>query len=219
MYHPSDDEYPSAKHRKITGEPLAPPFRELAAWMASRYNVTVLDITHSLIDRANRPRLDIILEYGRDLELFRPNRFDYDADKVADILAQFRLLTEEHSGGGLRTDGLFLTLSSFDWAARIEANENITERELEELKARLSNPALWMISRLFDSITFFFHTDAQAADHRDRGLLAVYAEEYAKLAARHDEFGYLARDPVRLNFDSKQTLDTKYGGVLHSYYM
>ena len=73
-------------------------------------------------------------------------------------------------------------------------------------------------TRLFDGVTFFFYTDAQAATAEVKGLRQHYAAEYARLVASFDEFGYLARGGVLVSFDSKENFDTNYQSNWFYYY-
>lgn len=218
MIMPSDKDYQETKRLKKSGQVLASPFRELADWIASEHYVRVLNIHHDTVIPDRRPRLNVILEWERDQEKFQDRRGNFDQTKQDRILKQFkRLLVEQHIQGTV-TDRLFVIFSAFEAVARIEANEKVTEADLDSLKRALANPDLWHISRLFDSATFFFYTAAQAEGYEAKGLRKVYAEEYLRLVKPHDEFGYVARTGILVAFDSKENFDTNYQGNWYYYY-
>jgi len=86
------------------------------------------------------------------------------------------------------------------------------------LKAKLANPDLWEISRCFDSVTFFFYTDAQVKRYEAEGFREKYSREYSLLIEPYDEFGYLRKRGVSASFDSKENFDTNYQSNWYYYY-
>ena len=90
--------------------------------------------------------------------------------------------------------------------------------ERRDLKAKLANKDFWEISRCFDSVTFFFYTDAQVKQYETAGLREACAREYSHLVQPYDEFGYFERRGVAVYFDSKENFDTNYQSNWHYYY-
>ena len=222
MLHPSDEEYQQSKRLKKSGGSISSPFRELAAWIASSYGVEVLDIHYDIVTRGklpSLPRLNVILEWMQDKVKFEiGDRFHFDKTKQDSIRVKFESLLAERGNRNFQTDQLFVIFSAFEEVARIEANERVTKDDLERLKQRLANPELWTIDRIFDCVTFFFYTDAQSAASKERGLAEQYSQEYARLVASYDEFGYLARVGVAVYFNSKENFDTNYQSNWHYFY-
>ncbi len=218
MIMPSDKDYRETKRLKKSGRPLPSPYRELADWIASAYGVQVLNIRYETVIPDSRPRLNVILEWERDQKKFTDRRGNFDQGKENQIREQFERLLVEQRVREIETERLFVIFSAFERVARIEANEKVTEADLDRLKRALANPDLWHISRLFDSATFFFYTIAQAEGYEVKGLRTPYAEEYLRLVKPHDEFGYVARTGILVTFDSKENFDTNYQSNWFYYY-
>jgi hypothetical protein len=113
---------------------------------------------------------------------------------------------------------MFVVFAAFEHVARMEANESVTKNDLDQFKAKLNNQDLWEISRLSDTVTFFFYTDAQVKHYEAAGLRDAYAREYARLIEPHDEFGYFRRRGVLAYFDSKENFDSNYESNWYYYY-
>ncbi|MCE5328206.1 MAG: hypothetical protein LLG01_17510 [Planctomycetaceae bacterium] len=220
MIVPSDSDYQETKAIKKRGKPLPSPFLELAAWVTSYYNVHVLNIRYDrdLPEAAGHSRLYVILEFERDVKLFRGDDHNFFQAEQGRVLQQFKQIIGELGDLRFPTERLFVVFSAFEQVARIEANQRVTEGALERLRCRLTNPELWKISRLFETATFFFMTEIQAKRADKKGLKEVYANEYARLVEPYDEFGYLAHNPIPIAFDSKENFDTNYNGSWFNYY-
>ena len=211
MILPSDQDYLQTKRLKKEAIPLEGPFRELAAWVSSTYQVSVLNILHDIVAPDARPRLRIILEFTCDALKFREaNSINFDSAKQTAICDHFLTLLPQHGNHRFKVNGLFVVFSAFEDVARIEANARVTKRELEILQTRLANETLWLIRTAFDGVIFFFHTDAQVKETEGSVLRETFAQEYARLVEPYDEFGYLRRRGIAVGFDSKENFDTKY---------
>ena len=116
------------------------------------------------------------------------------------------------------TENLFVIFTAFEPVARVEANESVTDQEINRLKKELNDDDLWEISRLFDSVTFFFYTDEQVKDARQRGVLGKYSRKYSKIVEKYDEFGYHKIRPVSASLDSKENFDTNFQSNWYYYY-
>jgi hypothetical protein len=143
---------------------------------------------------------------------------DYDKIVQKRVQERFETILAEQDDHRFNIDGLFVVFAAFESVARIEANESVTKNDMDQLKAKLNNNDLWEISRLFDTVTFFFYTDAQVKHYEAAGLRDAYAGEYARLVQPHDEFGYLRRRGVLAYFDSKENFDTNYESNWYYYY-
>lgn len=219
MITPLDEDYQQTKRLKKSGAPLESPFKELAGWISAEYRVCVLNVVYDTVDPDDIPRLSVILETQEDAMKFQhsaPGGFNkVDQQRVREC---FETILNKQDDRRFNVEGLFVVFESFERVARIEANESVTQNELDQLKAKLNNKDLWEISRLFDTVTFFFYTDAQVRHYEAAGLREAYAREYARLVQPHDEFGYLQRRGVLAYFDSKENFDTNYQSNWYYYY-
>lgn len=230
----SDSEYKATKRIKQGKARLAPPFDELAEWIAATWDVTVLNVIYDPANELHAPRLQVIVEHQHDAESFRDG-LNFDATKQQAIKSRFldtittqrsqhkerrtlpwpiRLLQRFAKSSspveGDDTDGLFVVFSAFAPIATEEANGKLSAQAIEALQNRLGNPDLWVISRCFGQVTFMFYTDEQAARHEANGKKEDYAGEYFEILKPNDEFGYLSVMDFVVRFDSKQNFDDNY---------
>lgn len=211
MIVPSDIAYQQTKQIKISGASLPSPYGELAEWINIQYGVNVLNIILDTIEPDNRPRLNVILEWAEDELKFHQGQFlNYDKDAQLGVQRQFASLTEKPGQESTHLPGLFVIFSSFESVARIEANRQVTEGEVEHLKNILADPELWKIRKSFDGVTFLYFTDAQLKSHQAFGTRDIYAREYSRLIQPYDQFGYLQKRGIGVYLDSKENFDTNY---------
>jgi hypothetical protein len=219
MIIPSDEDYQQTKRIKKTGARLESPFKELADWVSANYGVHVLNVVYDTIAPDDRPRLSVILETKEDALKFRNDAFSsFNTIDQKRVEEHFQAILSRQRNLHFKVECLFVIFVAFEPVARIEANEKVTDEEIDRLKAKLANEELWEISRCFDSVTFFFYTDAQVKQHEAAGLKDVYAQEYSHLVQPHDEFGYLQKRGVSVYFDSKENFDTNYESNWYYYY-
>lgn len=218
MITPSDDDYQETKRLKRSGAPLKSPFKEIAEWVAAEYRVRVLNVVYDTVTY-NRPRLIVILETQEDALKFQNGPFgDFNRIDQKRVQEHFETILAEQDDHRFNVEGLFVIFAAFEPIARMEANESVTKEELHRLKLKLDNKELWEISRLFESVTFFFYTDAQVKEYEAAGLRDLYAQEYARLLQAYDEFGYFRKRGVSAYFDSKENFDTNYESNWYYYY-
>jgi hypothetical protein len=67
----SDRGYEATKWIKQGRKSLAAPFDEMARWIASAWQVTVLNVIHDRANSLHAPRLQIILEHEDHVRKFR----------------------------------------------------------------------------------------------------------------------------------------------------
>lgn len=219
MITPSDKDFQQTKQVKKHGIKLPSPLHELAAWIDTEYQVSVLNFYYDTFPPKDTPRLNVIFEFAHDAGKFRKSEFGgFDAIKQRAIREEFIRLLAEHGEHRFDTADLFVYFSAFEPIARQEANGKVSKSEIERLKVRLANEQLWEISIAFDSVGFFFFTDAQAKAAEASGLRKVYADEYARLVEPYDEFGYLKRAGIAVYFDSKENFDTNFESNWYYYY-
>jgi hypothetical protein len=219
MILPSDLAYKLTKQLKISGNPLLSPHRELAEWINVHYDVQVLNLILDTIEPGSQPRLNVILERAADEERFRQKPFlNFDKDAQLAVHQQFASLTKKVERQTIDVSRLLVIFSAFERVARIEANQRVTDQEIETLKASLADPELWIIRTSVDGVTFFLYTDAQLKAHRDMGARDLYMREYSRLTEPYDEFGYLRTRGVPVSLDSKENFDTNYQSNWFYYY-
>jgi hypothetical protein len=175
MIMPSDKDYQQTKQLKKSGGAASSPFGELATWISNTYEVTVLDMHYDFILPGNRPRLNVVLEWMRDAAKFNACSFGFDDTRQEIIRMKFQSLLTARGNDRHQAGDLFVCFSSFEAVARIEANQKVTSHELKLLQKNLDNPELWTISKIFDSVTFLFYTDANMEVAKAKGLQQIYA--------------------------------------------
>ena len=90
------------------------------------------------------------------------------------------------------------------------ANNHITTHEIASLKSTIGDKELWEIRKCFDTVTFFYYTNAQLRANEAKGTRDVYVREYSRLTQPYDQFGYLQRRGIVVRLDSKENFDTNY---------
>jgi hypothetical protein len=213
MIVPSDADYKETKLIKAGEKCLSAPFRELAEWIASEFEVVApLNIIYDTIEPGSRPRLNIILERKRDEENFRINGYgNFDPVRQARIGTKFKEIVASQQPNTFKASELFVIFSAFEPVARTEANWSIPGEKIEKLKKELGSE-IWEIRPSFEEVVFFFHSDAELEAWRNSGIRNACIEGYSKLLSQYDQFGYLGDQPIEVFFDSKETFDTKYKG-------
>lgn len=219
MITPIDEDYKHTKRIKRGEITIESPLRELADWISTKYLVQVLNIYCDTINREKLPRLNVVTESEQDAGKFREGPFgNYREDRQMEVGDQYFKLMSQHNEHRLTDKRLLVIFTAFEPIARIEANQQVSSRQISQFKKKLANPELWEIRNFFDSITFFFYTDDQANASELIGLRELYSAEYARLVEPYDEFGYLKKRAVPAYFDSKQNFDTNYESSWYYYY-
>ena len=142
------------QHKSI---PTRPPFRDLARWIDRTWGVVVLNVIHDPANALHPPRLQVVVEHKAHLNVFRRGT-KFDPAKQGRILEKFAELAGRRRAQPYDLKGLFVVFSAFAPLARQDADSRVTDAEVEALKARIGNPAIWEISRSFGEVTFFFFT-------------------------------------------------------------
>jgi len=218
MTSPQDALYQETKRIRLQGLPIGWPFAELSAWASLQYRLRVFNAALEFMPHnPSVARLIVVLDTEDELSFLTRN--DGYLTQVQERFAVYLqdLLTAR---GDPRLDGkrLLVIFTSLERIARIEANERVTQRDVDRLQAKLHNPALWHISRNYDSVTFFFHTEAQVVAAQNSGLLDLYAQAYAHVVAPYDELSYLRKRGINVYFESKENFEKNYQGSWLHYY-
>lgn len=97
MSTPSDQSYIETKKIKQGKIEMNADFKFLVDWMDKTYGVRPLNIRYDLIDRGQRPRLEIYLEYDKEKEKFEKGKYRmYDPAKQKEIAQQFQKMVKKH---------------------------------------------------------------------------------------------------------------------------
>lgn len=231
---PSDKEYIATKQIMLGKANMNPDFVELANFINQTFNVKPINILYDTIDKEKRPRLNICFEFEKEKQSFNKNsgNFNFDDKKQKVIADKFRqTLMEQKSGKHkdhfnflkksnekYKTDNIWVDFSAFEPVARIEANENVPQNKVAQLKEELNNEDLWEISRCFSGITFFLYTDQQVKEYKSSHIRKLWTCRYFDLLEPYNEFGYLKRDKFNVYLDSKENFDNNYASNWFYYY-
>lgn len=207
---------------------INPDFIELAQWIDKTYKVKTVNIIYDTFIAAMRrqSRLQICFEFERESLKFRDGalgNFHSDkqsaiAKKFKEILHKKKSLTDFFKPSPYVTDNILIVFSAFEPIARIEANENIQQEKIRELKSSLDNPDLWEISRAFGRTTFFVYSDEQVKSYENSHIKKDWTDKYFDILDQYNEFNYFKRDHFSIYLDSKENFDKNYESNWYYYY-
>ncbi|MGN6164554.1 MAG: hypothetical protein ACTHOF_08435 [Flavisolibacter sp.] len=232
---PSDKEYKATKQILLGKATMNPDFRKLADYIDQTFGVKTINIIYDTIDKEKRPRLNICFEFERDKQSFNENNghFNFDSKKQRTIADKFKRTLKEQNivkEKGLfdffkksraekyKTDNVWVYYSAFEPIAKIEANENVPQDKVVQLKKELDNNDLWEISRAFSGTTFFVYTDEQVNYYENSEIRKIWADKYFDLLEPYNEFGYFKRNTFNVYLDSKENFDKNYQSNWYYYY-
>ena len=231
---PSDKDYKETKQIMLGKAVMNKEFRQLADWIDQTYDVKTINIVYDMIDKGQRPRLEICFEFERERAKFRDiNNMNFDRDKQNSIANKFKQSLQEQGiiqKKGLfdvfkkstttkyLTDNIWVIYGAFEPIARIEANESIPQNKIVELKNTLENKDLWEISLAFSGATFFLYTDQQVKEYENSEIKKDWTNKYFDLLNQYNEFGYFKRNFFSIYLDSKENFDKNYQSNWYYYY-
>jgi len=232
MIRPSDKDYKSTKKVKRKTSSIKEEFAPLARWIDEKYDVKTLNIIFDYLDKKkSHPRLQVCLEYAKDKGKFMDNKtYNFDERKQKDIARKFAELTSNYNlkpksnwfkkwlGISYKSNNLFVYFTDFESVAKIEANEKISEKEINQLQANIDNQDLWTISKAFTDVIFFLYTDEQLDQYQDSSTHKEWSIQYYQLLQEHDEFGYFKKENFYISLDSKENFDTNYQSNWYYYF-
>jgi hypothetical protein len=211
---PSDPDYQDTKRVMQGQKTLAPALRALADWIATHWpGMTVLNLYYDLGERTARkglPRLNVVLETEAECRQFQGSNFD--PARQADLVAAFGDILTRHPGTAFSTRDMSVVFTAFEPVARTEAIWSITREDIIVLEAKLNNPAIWTIKAEWHGASVFFHTEAEKKSLCDGPFSAACVDAFAEVVRKYDAFGYFARRPATLCFESKENFDKTYHG-------
>ena len=236
MIVPSDKDCKETKLIKQGKAFLNPDFQPLADWINKEYEVKVLNIyydTPKSVHNKPFPRLNIIFEHLEEELKFRDGFLgNFQSDKQQIIATKFdELVNNQTKESGFfdrllnkknvtkfDTKKLLVIIDAFKPVARDEANENISQAEIDKLKVELNNPDIWEISRFFAATTFFFYTGSQVELAKSNGYVEQLTDKYFKLLKRHDQFNYFDGNTFSISVDCKENFDNNFESNWYYYY-
>jgi len=232
MITPSDNGYKLTKLIKQGKATMNGEFKLIAEWIDKTYGVKTMNIIYDTIDNETRPRLNIIFEKHSDEEIFR-SKFGFDQVKQKEIALQFKKtliaqgLTKNktiwssfslNDSDKYKTKNIWIIFSAFEPIAKIESYRSISTDEIQGLMLSLNMSDLWEIhNNTYDTATFFFYTDKQIEKYSKNGEKEILIEKYFELLKKYDEFDYLKKEEVSIQFDSKENFDNYYKGSWFNY--
>lgn len=221
----TDPDYIDTKIIKRGHKQLDPVFQGPADWITQTYDTKVLNIYYDKIEvDKNRPRLNIIFEFFQEAEKFKDRIGNFDSIKQKAVADKFReVLKHDTSKHNIiarlisnithlkyDTKNLLVIFDSFEPIAREEANQNIPESKIENLKTEIGMKDLWTIYRQFSLATVFFYTDKQLEKYSSDGTTDSLKQKYYNLLKQYDEFNYIRQDTYFIKFDTKENFDNNY---------
>ncbi|MCC6410399.1 MAG: hypothetical protein IT270_01995 [Saprospiraceae bacterium] len=231
MILPSDNVYQQTRLIKQGKAAFPPDFQPLAEWIKETYGVKPINIVYNTIENSERPRLEVCFEFEAEKAKFLDNnQFAPDTEKQQAIAEQFGKIVEAkkamvmvgagHGAGfsDYNPEGVWVIYSAFDRVAKMEANENIPQADIDALQKELANNDLWCISRMFSAATFFVYTDEQLEVYNHSGIKEAWAKKYFQLLKQYDPFDYVKEDNFFIYLDSKENFDTNYDSNWYYYY-
>jgi hypothetical protein len=152
VIHYSDKSYKASKLIKQGKTEMSFPFDQLAHWVASKFNVKILNIFYEYDKQMNWPTLDIIFEYEQDAIRFHKKNdllgsFDLKKQKmIAEKFKEILKLASLHAAFPpnekkleecyQEIENLWVIFSAFDHIAKEEANESIPKSQILKLKKK-----------------------------------------------------------------------------------
>jgi hypothetical protein len=230
MY-PFDREYRLARRAKQGKLRLDTRYDGFVRRVGEQFGVEPLWIRAHRRLRDGRPALDIVFERTADYERFTLGAWhEFDPQKQLALATLFLAEVPEVTPGWFTrwkawpkpTDAneLFVCFRDFESVAELAAHSRVRGAEWRSFTASIDlADDLWRIERGYGRPVVFVLTAARAQELKNsEGLLGRWADAYFALVTTHDEFGYLTREEVVVDVDSKEILDAQYEGSLYSYF-
>ncbi len=213
MILPYDPDYQETKQIMLGLSAMKPEFRPLADWVDETFGVKTINTVYDTIEEGKRPRLELCFEFEKERNPFYGDEWkNFDGGKQKAIASKFKetLVKQGIYGQPYRTENMWIIYGAFEPIARIEANQQVGQKELDRLELTLGNKDLWMIRTFFSGVTFFFHTDEQVRKYENSSTRKEWADRYFDLLEPHNQFGYFKRESFYISLDSKENFDKNY---------
>ena len=146
------------------------------------------------------------------------HRFGYDQEKQNKIIGKLLDLNKKY-GLKIPTNSKEI-LIQFPFGFPIDYNAYLfykVERSLiKEIKEKFKDAKIWDICSLTCNLTVFYQQDKDLEENKEKGTTEQIKEFVFSRMKEIDELNLY--DVNCLSFDSKETLDKKYGGSLQMYF-
>lgn len=237
MIMPSDRVYKQTKQIMLGKKSMKPEFKPLADWVDSEFGVTTINIYYNTFtnSKGKFPRLQLIFRTDKEANSFHVNgQFtNYDSKKQSQITKKFKQtlieqglikekklsnLLNKSGNGKYLTDDIWVITSAFEPIAKTEANGNIPEEKINELKKNFNNKDLWEISRGFSITTFFLYTEEQLKKYENSKIHKEWTDKYFELLSQYDKFRCFQKEHFSILLDSKENFDKNYESSWFYYY-
>lgn len=187
---------------------LSPDLQRLARWISDTFNTDVVNLVVDVL-HDGRPRVMVWLRTADQAAAFRDSAGNYDRAKQAAI--------SERYAQKFSTTKPFVAFTSFEPEARNRLI-GLPPAELQALRNRLANPALWRIMAGWGRVIFFVHTDAEAVALHNGAEFDRWCSEFFDLITRRDEFDLLSRLPPTFELDSRERYERDFAGSSYNYF-
>ena len=138
---------------------LKSPLLDLQNWFMEEYGVKPLNLIYEFLDHNQKPRLTLVWDSEDDRLKFNPDWREFK-NKEKIIVEKFKELAKPFEN--YSAERMFLITGGFRGLAIAEANQKVTEEEIEKLIKDLSEFEIWKIMKRESTARFFFFTEEQA---------------------------------------------------------
>jgi hypothetical protein len=218
MLYLSDELYDETKKIALGKSLKSPLLIELSKWFLRTYSVKILNIKFTKLQSSsnNSNMLYVILETADDCQKMYIGTFELNEEYQKEIAVEFQRLAIKH---GFATQeqlqDLFVMYNDFSQEARTEANWKAADEVQQRVKEKF--PTVWDIfTEHFGSVVFYY-SDLEIAQNESSGITKLITEDYYATLKKNDELGYVTKENIWLEFDSKENLDKNYQGNLFYY--
>jgi hypothetical protein len=197
-------------------------FSEFYDAFFNEFNVKPLNIYVDILEHKNEgmlttgrvlgtaPRLLVILDSLKDSKL----REKYPYPSLEERASE--LFVEQYPKYSTYDNSIFTIFSSFKSTACIEALNEVSELQMEELIRKMVDN-LWCVKLFNSTIIVFCFADEQLESAKQ--MESEIRELYFRSIKLYDEFSYFKNDEfIYVQFDSKSNFDDKYGGSWRNYF-
>ena len=213
---------------------MRPEFRPLAEWIDKTYSVKTINIIYDIVDNKT-PRIQICFEYEEEKNKFLNLAIGYyNKQKQQEIAEKFTAVIKQQglsiSNSSLSntsegdkndlyvTDNVFVIFGAFEPVAKLDAIDNITQKQQEEFIKSFNNKDIWTISISFGIAIVFLFTDEQVKEYDKPEIKSIWADKYYAFVKPFDAFNYFKRSDIQVYIDSKENFDTNYQSNWYNYY-
>jgi hypothetical protein len=227
---PRDPEYLRAKRIRQGRARVEAVYDAFVERFQLEYGISPLAVFADALPRprgqGRTPRLTVVLERTSERGAFHTAPYVADRRKqkaVARLLTgslQELDLQAVFGLAGVSAEDVFVYFADFEDVAKQEVHDMATAgAELDTFTTSLGlGDQFWCSQRFSGPPIVFVRTDEQARAIRASDLPAKWADECFRIAARHDEFGYLTRAEIVIRVDSKENFDANYSSNWYYYF-